>query len=98
MSIEKPQENSLNTLPNIGKVLSDRLKQVDIKTAEELKALGSENAFIRLLTVDPTSCLHEFFALEGAVQGIRWHNLDEARKDELRVFHKLCKAQSEKKS
>lgn len=81
-------------MPNIGKVLSDRLKQVDIKTPSELISVGSENAFIRLLTVDKTACINELFALEGAIQGIRWHNLDESTKNELKVFYRMCKVQS----
>lgn len=85
-------EQSLNKLPNIGKVLADSLKEVGIETANDLITCGSENAFIRLFTVDNNSCLSKLFALEGAVQGIRWHNLDESRKKELRHFFGMLKS------
>jgi DNA transformation protein and related proteins len=31
------------------------------------------------------------FALEGAIQGIRWHNLDKNRKTELTEFYNRLK-------
>ena len=64
--------NSLLTqLPNIGKVLSERLKENEIETPEELKSCGTENTFIKLKTIDRGACLNELFAIEGAIQGIR---------------------------
>ena len=73
-------------MPNIGKILTDRLVKVGIDTPEKLKAIGSENAFIRLKIVDSGACLSMLCALEGAIQGIRWHNLDKVRKSELKAF------------
>ena len=78
----------LSKMPNIGKVLTEKLVQVGIDTPEKLKAAGSENAFIRLKTVDSGACLSMLCALEGAIQDIRWHNLDEERKAELKAFLK----------
>lgn len=60
-----------NKLPNLGKVLANNLKEVGIESVNDLIALGSENAFIRLFTVDNSSCINKLFALEGAIQGIR---------------------------
>ncbi len=82
---------ALTQLPNIGKVVSEKLFQVGITTPEELKAIGSEQAFIRLQTIDETACLSMLQALEGAVQGIRWHNLSKERKEELREFFNMRK-------
>lgn len=81
----------LTQLPNIGKVVAEKLIQVGITSPEELKALGTEQAFIRLLTVDDTACLSELQAIEGAIQGIRWHNLSKERKEELKEFFHLCR-------
>ena len=84
----------LTELPNIGKVLSQKLKEVDIKTPGELISVGSENAFIRIKTVDPDACINMLYALEGAIQGIRWHNLTSERKTELTaLFNQTCKTQ-----
>jgi len=86
-SIDSQPENQLTALPNIGNVLADRLTEVDIKTIKELKTLGSEKAFIRLQVIDNGACINELYALEGAIQGIRWHHLDERRKYELKIFY-----------
>ena len=86
-------ETQLSEMPNIGKILSERLVEVGIDSPEELKAAGSENAFVRLKTVDSGACLSMLCALEGAVQGIRWHNLDSSRKTELKEFLKILNKQ-----
>lgn len=87
-------ENELTSLPNIGKILADRLHEVGIETTKEFLEMGSEAVFIRLHTVDSRACLHELMALEGAVQGIRWHELDANRKTELKLFHQQVQAGS----
>ena len=78
----------LTELPNIGKVLAQKLTEVDIKSPGDLISAGSENAFIRIKTVDPDACINMLYALEGAIQGIRWHNLTAERKRELTAFFK----------
>jgi DNA transformation protein and related proteins len=77
--------------PNIGKILSDKLLMTGIRSLDELKAAGSENVFIRIKTIDKTACLNMLFALEGAIQGIRWHDLDINRKNELKDFFERLK-------
>lgn len=84
-------ENELTNLPNIGKVVAEKLTQIGITTPEELKAIGSEQAFIRLQTIDETACFSMLQGLEGAIQGIRWHNLPKERKEELRQFFRIRK-------
>jgi DNA transformation protein len=85
------QNNDLATLPNIGRILAEKLKFIEIDTVEKLKSIGSENAFIRLKTIDDEACINSLYALEGAVQGIRWHDLDKCKKEELRVFFEMTK-------
>jgi DNA transformation protein and related proteins len=79
--------NELTNLPNIGKTLTDKLYQTGISSFNELKSVGSENAFIRLKTIDTSSCLNMLYAIEGAFQGIRWHNLDKSKMTELKEFY-----------
>jgi len=79
---------SLRELPNIGAELEKRLIAVDIKTAEELKKVGAVNAFMRIKAINSDACICKFMALEGAVQGIRWHNLSIAKKEELKTLFK----------
>lgn len=84
-------KDALTSLHNIGKVLAQKLEEVGISTIEELKAAGSENAFIRLRTVDEKACINELMAIEGAIQGIRWHDLDDSSKDDLRIIYQHIK-------
>lgn len=80
----------LTKLPNIGKTLASKLNQIGIYTDQDLKLSGSENAIIKIATIENSgACINMLYALEGAIQGIRWHNLDEVRKRELREFFKL---------
>jgi DNA transformation protein len=78
-------------MPNLGGEMEKRLKQVGISSAEDLVSAGAENTFIRLKTVDPGACINSLYALEGAIQGIRWHHLDKQRKQELLEFFRHLK-------
>jgi len=82
---------SLSDLPNIGKTLANRLVIAGIETPDHLLAIGSENAFIKLATIDENACINQLYALEGAIQGIRWHDLSSERKSELLEFFKIVK-------
>lgn len=82
-------ENELSKLPNIGKNLAEKLKLVGIDSPSTLKLVGSEDAFIRLKTLDSNACINMLYALEGAIQGIRWHKLDKDKKNELKEFYFL---------
>ena len=42
----------LAKLPNIGKVVEEQLNQVGITTYEELKELGSRQAWLRIKAID----------------------------------------------
>lgn len=81
----------LSDLPNISSVLEGELKKAGISSPEELKNLGAENTFIRILAIDETACFSKLCALEGAIQGIRWHNISSNRKEELRSFFRMKK-------
>ncbi|PLX04596.1 MAG: competence protein TfoX [Marinilabiliales bacterium] len=81
--------NSLTNLPNIGKTLADKLNKVGINDESTLKEIGSENTLIKLATIENSGvCINMLYSLEGAVQGVRWHNLDKNRKLELKEFYK----------
>jgi len=70
--------SAVETLPNIGKVLAERLRKAGIETDTQLKKIGDTKAFVRLRAELPDdACVHTRLALAGAVRGIRWHDLDE---------------------
>lgn len=76
----------LTALPNIGPELSRLLREAGINDAEALRAVGAEEAFLRLKAREPDSCFHKLTALEGAVQGVRKSLLTPERRAELRTF------------
>jgi DNA transformation protein len=81
----------LSEMPNIGKELEQRLEVVGIETPQQLIATGSCQAFQRVFAHDPTLCINMLYALEGAVQNIRWHKLEPIAKLELQHFYKMLK-------
>lgn len=83
--------SDLISLPNLGKEIAKRLNEVGIHSASELKAVGTEQAFLRLKAIDPGACFCMLCGLEGAIQGIRWHKLPDERKQELKQFLKMIK-------
>jgi len=77
----------LSKLPNIATKLEGQLAQVGITTIDELKNTGSREAWLRILAIDPSACIMRLSALEGAIQGVRWHYLDEETKKSLKTFY-----------
>jgi len=73
-------------MPNIGSNLAEKLTLAGISTPADLMQTGAENAFIRLKTIDKSTCINCLYALEGAIQNVRWHSLTMDRKNELKSF------------
>lgn len=73
-------------MTNIGKVAAQRLIEVGIDTPEKLIATGSMDAFLAVRLRDPGACLDMLYALEGAIEGVRWHALSAEKKLELKTF------------
>ena len=81
----------LTTLPNIASKLEAQLNDIGITTIDQLKETGSCEAWLKILSHDPSACIMRLSALEGAIQGVRWHNLDQQTKQSLSTFYKLHK-------
>jgi len=77
----------LATLPNIAEKLENQLGDAGITTIDELKRVGSREAWLRILSRDPSACIMRLSALEGAIRGVRWHNLDDKTKASLKEFY-----------
>ncbi len=81
--------DKLTKMANIGAVIERNLQKAGVNTPEQLRGLGSREAFTRIrMKADPAACLSMLYALEGAVRGVRWHALPEADKRELAAFYK----------
>jgi len=80
---------NLSVLPNIGKTLVEKLIKVGITNAQELKETGSEKTILKIAaSKDSGACINMLYALEGAIQGIRWHHLSNERKLDLKEFYR----------
>ena len=80
----------LTALPNIGKTLAEKLNSIGIENEDDLKNVGSENAILKIATLENSgACINMLYALEGAIQGIRWHGIDKDRKQELNAFFRI---------
>ncbi len=81
---------SLTDLPNIGVTLAQKLEQVGICTPQQLIETGSENALIRISTLENNGvCINMLYALEGAIEGVRWHGLSKNKKEKLKEFYRI---------
>lgn len=84
--------SELSKLPNVGKVLESNLIKVGIKTPEQLRKAGAEEAFTRIcLQVDAGACLHMLYGIQGAIEGLPDKYLPDKTKQELRIFYKKVK-------
>jgi DNA transformation protein len=81
----------LSTLPNIGKTVEQQLNEVGVETVKQLIEIGSKQAWVRIKGIDDSACINRLYGLQGAIQGIRWHNLSEEVKSELKEFYNTFK-------
>lgn len=82
----------LMTRPNLGNVLVEELRKIDVTTFDDLVEVGSVEAFLRIKGNCGKGCFNMLYALEGAIQGIRWHSLtkeerERVKNEYLRVVH-----------
>ena len=85
--------SNLSNVVNIGPDTEAKLIQVGIESYEKLVLTGTEDAFIKLQTLDPGACLCLLYGLDGAIQGVKSSHLSPERKNELQQFYKMAKKQ-----
>jgi DNA transformation protein len=76
----------------MSKRLINKLEKCEIHSLEELRNIGSRTAFSKLLLVDRSASLNTLYALEGAIRGVRWHQLNDQVKNDLKLFYKSIKS------
>ena len=79
--------SNLQELPNIGKEMERQLNAIGISTYDDLVNCGSREAWLKIKAIDSSACINRLMGLEGAIQGIRWHNLSEVDKQSLKDFY-----------
>ena len=78
----------LTDMPNIGKTMAGQLNRAGIKTPEQLIETGSKKAWLLIQAFDPSACYNRLCGLEGAVRGVRWHDLPDGVKANLKEFYR----------
>ncbi|HEX3075420.1 MAG TPA: TfoX/Sxy family protein [Lachnospiraceae bacterium] len=81
----------LSQLINIGKEVEKQLNQVGINTYEELKEIGSKQAWLKIKSIDDSACIHRLYALEGAIREVKKSELPVNVKEELKEFYQIYK-------
>ena len=64
----------LSKLPNIGAVVEEQLREAGITTFDQLRAMGSKQAWLKIQEIDSSACIHRLYSLEGAIRGIKRHS------------------------
>ncbi len=67
-------------LRNIGPKSAAWLRQVGLRTPEELAAIGAVGAFVKVKRAGFKPSLNLLYSLEGALQDCHWQELPEARR------------------
>lgn len=70
-------------LLNIGAKSGAWLRQVGLRTHEDLAAVGSLEAFVRVKRAGFKPSLNLLYALEGALMGCHWQQVDLGRRAEM---------------
>lgn len=85
----------LSEYPNIGLAVEEQLHQVGIDTIDQLQEIGSQEAWLKIQSIDPTACIHRLYALEGAIQGIKKKDLSQQDKQYLKDFYNQHKIKNQ---
>ena len=78
--------SELTNMRNIGKEIEKKLKSVEICSEEDLKSVGSKEAFSRLKTRYSNVCLVHLYTLQGAIDDVEYNQLSEATRRDLKEF------------
>lgn len=70
-------------LRNIGPKSAAWLRQVGLRTPEDLAAVGAVGAFVKVKRAGFKPSLNLLYSLEGALQDCHWQELPEARRTTL---------------
>lgn len=84
----------LTTIRNIGPAFSKELIGVGIKTAEDLREIGADAAYKKLLEGGTRPHFIGYYVLHMALQGRPWNDCKGDEKKALRVKFDALKAQS----
>ena len=84
----------LTSIRNIGPAQAEALKSVGIKTAEQLRDIGADAAYSRLLAAGTRPHFIMYYVLHMALQGRPWNDCKGEEKKALRKQFDALKAQN----
>ena len=91
--MQQQDSRRISEMRNLGPACESDLNLAGIQTAEEVKQLGVEETFLRMLVGRKklgknTSCCNAvyLYALHGAIHDIDWRAIPEEKKKEYRMF------------
>jgi len=77
-------EDSIDTLRNLGPTSADWLREVGVATVSDLRRLGPVVAYLLVKERRPGASLNLLWALAAGLEGRDWRDLSEAAKVNLR--------------
>jgi hypothetical protein len=76
--------SELTTIRNIGPAMAEAFQRAGIRTAEELRALGTDHAYRRLLESGHRPHFIAYYVIEMGLQGRPWNDCRGKEKEALR--------------
>ncbi len=84
----------ITSIPNLGPATQDAFHKAGITTAEELRALGPQNAYRQLLRSGVRPHFIGYYVLVMGLQGRPWNDCKGAEKKQLRSEFDAIKAET----
>jgi DNA transformation protein len=85
---------AISTIRNLGPAMERAFAKVGVGSAEELRALGPDAAYARLLAQGSRPHFIGYYVLVMALQGRPWNDCTRAEKDALRARFDALKAEA----
>lgn len=88
---------AISTIPNLGPASEAAFARAGLYSAEDVRALGADEAYLRLLQSGSAPHFIGFYALVMGLQGRPWNDCSGDEKKALRVRFDAVKAGTNKK-
>ena len=83
--MSQTQNTPVTSIRNIGPAMEQTLRRIGITSAEELRTLGADATYARMLESGSRPHFIAYYALVMALQGRQWNDCKGKEKSDLRV-------------
>jgi DNA transformation protein and related proteins len=87
---------AVSSIPNLGPSSQEAFHRAGITTAEEIREMGADAAYLRLLQSGSRPHFIGYYVLVMGLQGRPWNDCRDAEKKDLRKRFDLLKAQAKR--